>query len=114
MHKNLNDLIDKLDPREDIPEPVKRIVRQDAGFGCCKCGLPIIQYHHIIPRSEDPKDIMPLCPLCHDRATKGAMTKAQQIDYKNRPHNIIKGHVKGLLEINTSQPIIIIGSVRFH
>ena len=34
--------------RSAIPEIVKRQVRQEAGFGCCKCGNPIFEYHHII------------------------------------------------------------------
>lgn len=49
-----------------MPLPVKRKLRQEAGFGCCKCGRPIIEYHHIIPYSNDDphfrvEDMMCLC-----------------------------------------------------
>lgn len=70
----------------DVPLPVKRQLRQEAGFGCCVCGLPIIQYHHIIPRAIEehnrPEDMMIFCPNHHDAATKGAMTESQQRSYK--------------------------------
>lgn len=34
--------------RLQTPETVKRVLRQEAGFGCCKCGLLIYEYHHIV------------------------------------------------------------------
>ena len=37
--------------RPPIPEGVKRKLRQEAYFGCVKCGCPIIEYHHIEPWS---------------------------------------------------------------
>jgi hypothetical protein len=77
----------------DVPEPVKRQLRQEAGFGCCKCGLPVFQYHHIIPREvEDhnrPEDVMVLCPNHHWEVTSGAMLEDEQRRYKARstyPH----------------------------
>ena len=33
----------------DIPEPVRRAVRQGTGFGCVICGAAIITYHHFDP-----------------------------------------------------------------
>jgi hypothetical protein len=35
--------------RPKIPAAVARQLRQEAGFGRCCCGVPILQYHHIIP-----------------------------------------------------------------
>lgn len=96
-----------------IPEPVKRQVRQDAGFGCSKCGLPIVQYHHIVRNSEDPKDIMLLCPNHHTEATVGAMLKKEQIKLKNNPFNIINGFVKGKLKVNQETPVIRLGKTTF-
>jgi hypothetical protein len=101
----------KLGPRTDIPEEVKRQVRQNDGFGCCKCGNPIIQYHHIVPRSEDPKDIMLLCPLHHDEATSKAMTLDEQLYFKANPLNVKNKAVNGILKINHRYPVITIGSV---
>lgn len=104
---------DILSPRENIPEGIKRQVRQKDGFGCCKCGNPIVQYHHIVPRSENPEEIMLLCPLHHDEATSKAMTFEEQLYWKQNPVNITSGRVVGILKINQSRPIISIGSVQF-
>jgi hypothetical protein len=98
----------------DIPEDVKRRLRQEAGFGCCKCGLPVIQYHHIIPREiEDhnrPEDMMVLCPNHHWEVTSGAMLEDEQRRYKTQPFNITRGYADGLLKVNQSYCAIAVGS----
>lgn len=33
----------------DIPLPVARLPRQEANFGCARCGCPVITNAHIIP-----------------------------------------------------------------
>lgn len=96
-----------------IPEPVKRQVRQEAGFGCCKCGLPIIEYHHIVKESQNPEDIMLLCPLHHHEATVGAMLDEEQRYYKTNPYNVDKGYVEGKLKINQKIPVVNIGTNQF-
>lgn len=52
-----------------IPEAVMRQLRQEVGFGCAKCGHPYIEYHHIVPFSEEahhrPEDMMAVCGNCH-------------------------------------------------
>ncbi|MGB9859693.1 MAG: HNH endonuclease [Moorellaceae bacterium] len=96
-----------------IPEPIKRLVRREAGFGCCKCGNPVIEYHHIVPESKDPRDIMILCPICHHEATVGAMTEEEQRSYKLHPFNIKREYVKGKLKVNQNLPVVVIGSNQF-
>ena len=96
-----------------MPDPVKRLVRQEAGFGCCKCGHPIIEYHHIVPGSDDPQDIMILCPICHHEATVGAMTEKEQQNYKSNPYNIEMNYVEGKLKVNQKSPVILIGTNQF-
>lgn len=54
----------------DIPHEVKRIVRQECGFGCAICGNAVIEYHHFDPPFHDahehsPEGIIALCPACH-------------------------------------------------
>lgn len=96
-----------------IPESIRRLVRQKAGFGCCKCGNPIIEYHHITRSSEDPQDIMVLCPICHHEATVGAMTEEEQRSYRLHPFNIERGYVEGKLKINQKLPVVVIGTNQF-
>src|SRR5450755_2216738 len=85
-----------VEPRKSLPAAVARQLRQEAGFGCCKCGTPILQYHHIVEWAEEehfrPEDMMVLCPLHHDQATKGAMPAIEQRQMKSAPHNIQRGH----------------------
>jgi hypothetical protein len=90
-------------PGRSTPSGVKRQLRREAGFGCCKCGDPILQYHHIVEfwkeRHFRAEDMMVLCPKHHDQATKGAMPEAEQRAYKANPHNISLGLAHGKLEI---------------
>ncbi len=56
----------------DIPDPIKRQIRQRCGFGCVVCGNAICQYHHVDPAYVDaqnhaPDKIVLLCTGCHGR-----------------------------------------------
>jgi 5-methylcytosine-specific restriction endonuclease McrA len=75
--------------RRKRPRPVEQILRQEAGLGCCVCGHPIFQYHHIVPYTEEdphyrPDDMMILCPNHHDEATQQVMREATQREHKAR------------------------------
>jgi hypothetical protein len=104
-------------PVVDVPEGTKRHLRQEAGFGCCICGMPIIQYHHIVPLAvEDhnrPQDMMVLCPNHHDAVTKGAITEPDQRAHKANPFNVARGYVDGLLKVNQTYCAIDTGSCQF-
>jgi hypothetical protein len=57
----------------DIPESVKRAVRQRCGFGCVICGSAVVQYHHFAPEyaqatEHHSEGITLLCGRCHDKA----------------------------------------------
>jgi hypothetical protein len=92
-----------------------RQLRREAGFGCCVCGNPIIQYHHIIEWSKDqhfrPEDMMVLCPTHHDKATKHAMPEVEQRRFKAKPQNIERGLVDGKLAIKQDYCALEVGSV---
>jgi hypothetical protein len=93
--------------RPAVPNDVKRQLRQEAGFGCCACGHPFIEYHHIIPYSEErhfrADDMMVLCPNHHHLCTADALSEAEQRKLKNRPKNIVDDLVRGVLFVNTGR-----------
>lgn len=101
--------------RPPTPDPVARQLRREAGFGCCVCGNPILQYHHIVEWAVEhhfrPADMMALCPNHHDQATKGAMTESEQRDFKARPRNIRDGFARGRLAVKQDYCAADFGSV---
>jgi hypothetical protein len=102
--------------RQSVPAPVKRQLRQEAGFGCCICGHPFIQYHHIVPWAEEEhfrlEDMMVLCGRCHPLCTVGAIPVSDQRSHKIRPKNIIDNEIRGKLYINSNElSILIAGGV---
>jgi hypothetical protein len=101
--------------RPRIPAPVARELRREAGFGCCCCGNPILQYHHIVEWADDHhfrhEDMMVLCPNHHDQATKGAMPEAEQRALKARPWNIHHQMAKGPLAVRQNYCAVDFGAV---
>jgi hypothetical protein len=100
--------------RDHIPAGVARILRQEAGFGCCACGFPIFEYQHIVPWSVEhhdrPEDMMILCPNHHAECTRGALPEAQQRAWKANPYNIERGYVDGLLRVEQTYCAVDCGS----
>lgn len=104
------------DNRPPIPAEIERTLRQEAGFGCCVCGLPILEYHHIIPYSQclthNANDMMCLCPNHHAEADR-ATPQEEQRRWKAKPVNISGGHVDGLLKVYPKVLAIDAGTVQF-
>lgn len=103
--------------RPPVPAEIKRLLRKEAGFGCCRCGHPIFQYHHIIPYAERqmhvPEDMMILCPNCHDSATQGAFPVDEQRKWKTQPFNIQNGSASGKILTMPAQTDIALGGNYF-
>jgi hypothetical protein len=88
----------------NIPVDIERHLRQEAGFGCCICGHPIYEYHHIAEFSKSHThvsgDMMLLCPNHHHEATVHAISEQDQRNWKQNPYNIQRGYIDGLLKID--------------
>lgn len=80
----------------NIPEPMKREIRQRCGFGCVICGSIIYDYDHMLKDWSEVKehisqDITLLCPGHHREKTNGLLTR-QQVEAANKnPYNF-KNH----------------------
>lgn len=64
----------------DIPVDVTAEVRRRSKFGCVNCRNAIYQYEHIDPEFADARvhcadDICLLCGGCHDKVTRGRISK---------------------------------------
>lgn len=95
-----------------IPAEIRRELRQEANFGCAYCGIPAIQYHHIIPYSEIgehvPDEMVALCPNCHAEADAGSITREELYEVKKDPHN--KDIVDYMFYFEPQPPILLMGS----
>ncbi|MFF2910016.1 HNH endonuclease [Paenibacillus sp. NPDC057934] len=75
----------------DIPNPVKRAVRQRCGFGCVICGSPIYHYDHMkewaIYQRHVAEEITLLCPTHHQEKTSGLLSSDTVESYNANPYN---------------------------
>lgn len=89
------------------PASVRRQLRKEANFGCVICGAPVIEYHHIIPYSEeehhDPDQMVVLCRNHHAEAGPDAeaITADQLHKHKENPHNSERVEYDFYFESNT-------------
>lgn len=83
----------------NIPEGIRRRVRQECGFGCVICGLAIVQYEHIDPpfadaTAHDPEKVALLCGSCDDRVTRGIRSKEKVLVSRKTPKTFVQGYAK--------------------
>jgi len=100
----------------NIPAPTKREVRQYCGFGCVICGLSIIEYEHVDPpfseaREHDPANITLLCPQCHEKVTRGFLSKETVKEASKNPYCKRKGYAREFLDINKKHPKVVFGGI---
>lgn len=104
-------MINKFGLNRTIPEPIKRQIRQQSGFGCVICGLGIIQYEHVNPEfkyahSHDPALMTLLCPGCHGKITTRMWSKQKVIDAMQNPICLTKGYTNEVFDIGNGRPRI--------
>ncbi|WP_374263704.1 HNH endonuclease [Zoogloea sp.] len=79
------------DVSRDIPEPIKRQVRQECYFGCVICGCPVFEYDHIVEFSKvkehTASNLALLCEQHHRAKTTGKMSVERVIEARMNPFN---------------------------
>ncbi|MFM9799114.1 SEC-C metal-binding domain-containing protein [Aeromonas dhakensis] len=108
--------VNKYGLTDTIADPVKREVRQRCGFGCVNCGNAVYQYEHVEPTfseaiEHNPEHIVLLCGGCHDRVSRGILSKDT---IKLRSKNPIckqKGFSFGPFDLGLVEPTIKIGTL---
>lgn len=81
--------------RPEIPESIRREVRQRCGFGCVLCGLPLITYEHMEGWAKVQRhvasEITLLCDQHQRERTNGLLTVEQVRAADANPINIGRG-----------------------
>jgi hypothetical protein len=100
----------------DIPDPIKREIRQKCGFGCVNCGKALYQYEHVDPefkdaRSHDPSRIVLLCGGCHDLVTRGLLSKDTIKLRALTPKCTELGFSFGPFDIGNQPPEVVLGTI---
>lgn len=100
----------------DIPESVKRAVRQRDRFGCVRCGCAVYTYEHVDPtfeeaESHDPNAITLLCAGCHDLVTRRLLSKDTVKAFMDAPKCRESGFSFGPFDVGQSWPTVRIGPV---
>lgn len=103
------------DIKRTIPAGIRRQLRQEAFFGCCKCGSAILDYHHIIEFAEkahhDPDHIIALCPTCH--RMMGKLRRERCYELKRNPYNKERGKLRGELGTDAEFTSFLVGSCTY-
>lgn len=82
--------LDGLDMNRTPPQPIRRALRAEVGFGCPigECANPYLEWHHFDPpwrerEHHDPAGMVALCAEHHAKADAGAFTPEQLRGYKS-------------------------------
>jgi hypothetical protein len=95
----------------NVPEDVKRTVRQQCGFGCVICAAAIVEYEHIDPefaraRTHHPDGIALLCPTCHAKKTRNFLSRRRVIEAMRNPAAKKAGFAFSDLESTHQHPYV--------
>lgn len=101
-----------------IPEEIKYQLRKEAGFGCVICGNAIFQYEHIEPEWNNAKEHNPtsmtiLCGSCHDKVTRGFLSKESVFRSKQAPKCKETAKSQLELDLNEEHMIVELGGIQF-
>lgn len=101
----------------DIPDAIKRDVRQRCGFGCVRCGSAIYRYHHFDPPFEEAEThvsdgITLLCGACHDLA-HGFLSRQTLQACNQNPKCFEQGFSYGPFDVGSSSPVVVLGNLTF-
>ena len=103
----------------DIPDPIKRHVRQYCGFGCVNCEYAYCEYHHFEPPFaealvHDPNKIMLLCIKCHGLHTRGVLSAKTLLEKYQNPFCRQTGVAQAELDVGSTDLEVVLGAVTVH
>ena len=95
----------------DIPDDIKRAVRQRCGFGCILCAGSVFEYEHFDPefaraRQHNTAGITLLCPTCHAKKTRNLLSAWRVREANENPAAIGRRYAYSELEGTLLRPFI--------
>ena len=108
----------KKQSRDPIPASLRRQIRTEAGFGCVFCGMPIIEYHHIIPHAivqkHEAENLVALCGNHHNSFHNKLIPEKEVYFRKQNPFNLTQDDVKGNFWLGSYESLkLVLGSCTF-
>lgn len=103
-----------------IPTDIALQIRQRSRFGCVICRCAIYQYEHVDPKfvdakEHDPDRICLLCGACHDRVTRGRISKETVLNqYRNIQQNLDVARPYEELDLATRNISVVLGTASFR
>ena len=94
-----------------IPTKIRRIIRQQSGFGCIFCGFAISHCEHVDPEFSEAKEHDPdymtfLCGHCNDKKMRGILSKEAVKRAMLNPKCIQKGFTFDAFDVGINLPSI--------
>ena len=95
----------------EIPDGIKRAVRQRCGFGCVICAGSVFEYEHFDPeyaraQQHDADGITLLCPGCHAKKTRNLLSVRRVREANAKPAALGKRYAYSELEGTPLRPFI--------
>lgn len=103
-----------------IPDKVKKQIRLQSKFGCVICRNAICHYEHIDPefheaREHHPNKMCLLCGRCHDKVTRGRISKETvKRNYEDVQNNSNIKAPFDEFDLATHNPIVVLGAGTFE
>ncbi len=96
----------------NIPESIKRKVRQACGYGCVECGNAIYEYEHVDPEFNNAKEhlvkgIALLCSSCHSMITRKLWSKERIKAKRLKPKCFETGFSNFSMEVGSEKPFVV-------
>jgi len=102
-----------------IGAEVKRLIRQQCGFGCVICCSSIWDYEHIDPTFEnatrhDATAMALLCPNHHREVTSGRISKQTVASHRKAPCSINSGEIGSIFDLGVTTPSLQFGGLHIQ
>src|SRR5687768_2599641 len=99
----------------DIPDAVKREVRQRCGFGCVIDGSALYTYEHFDPpykdaRRHEPAGITLLCGSCQLKTSRGQLSKLTIAEANANPYPLHQGWSGAVFDVGPKRPFVVLGT----